>query len=194
MFQRLFSIITILAIAGCASNPFNSKNSPNNVSEQVLKTDITEENVQVETSCRWYTLNKKDCRITKVTAVGTAPSNGGTTMNRSVALMRACDYARANVSQMFNSNVITNRVNRTVAESIEKTGSTAVEEGEGNKQSNNKTNTNDTKLVTTYVVQVQSSKNLEGYRVIKQQVVGDQEVSCTIQYDEEYTRNLTTLH
>ena len=191
MFKKFILVTAAATIAGCST--FNAKNSPNNVSEQTLNTDITEENIQIETSCHWFTLNKKDCRITKVTARGTSPSNGGTTMNRSIAVMRACDYARANVAQMFNTKVITNRVSKTIAESIEKSGSTALEEGETANQKNDRTNTNNTNVVTRYTVQVQSSKDLNGYRVVKQEVVGDQEVSCTIQYDEKYTRNISTL-
>lgn len=191
--KKFILVATVSALAGCASN-FNAKNSPNNVSEQVLKTDITEENVQIESSCHWYIVNKQNCRITKVTATGTSPSNGGTTVNRNVAVMRACDYARANVAQLFNSRVMSNRVSKTIAEAIEKNGGTALEEDETSTQKNNRTNSNNTSIVTRYTVQVQASKDLRGYRVVKQEVVGDQEVSCTIQYDEALNRSLSTLH
>lgn len=187
MFKKLFPIMMVLVIAGCASAP-----SKNSVSDQVLKTNFKEESVEVETSCLW--LHKDQCRITKVTSIGTAPSNGGTVVNRNIALTRACDNSRANVAQFFNSTVTMNRLQKTVSDSVEKTGSTLTEETDSmNKQNNTRANTNDTKYSTVQTIQIQAAKTLEGYRVIKQEVVGDQEVACTIQYDEESARIFGTL-
>jgi hypothetical protein len=188
MNKSLVAITVALAIAGCSSTP-----KVDTVREEVLSTSFQQESIKVQTNCRWWTWDKKSCEITRVESTGTAASNGGTAVNRSNALLRACDNARANVRHWFREEVLSDRITKTVAESVEKSGSTESQNGTagaGVGNSSNRTNNNDTKYQITHTIRVQASGHLEGFRVVNQKVVGDQEVSCTIQWDEGNNRNL----
>ncbi len=186
MMKKSITLAVALAIAGCSSTP-----RVDTVREETLSTSFAQESIKVKTNCRWWTWDKKQCEIVRVESTGTAASNGGTAVNRSNALLRACDNARANVRHWFREEVVSDRITKTIAESVEKSGSTETQNGaSGTGASSNRANDNDTKYLITHTIRVQASGHLEGFRVIKQQVVGDQEVSCTIQWDEDNNRNL----
>lgn len=186
MNKSLVAIGVTLIIAGCSSTP-----RVDTVREETLSTSFAQESIKVKTNCRWWTWDKKSCEIVRVESTGTAASNGGTAVNRSNALLRACDNARANVRHWFREEVLSDRITKTIAESVEKSGSTETQNGvNGTGASSNRANDNDTKYQITHTIRVQASGHLEGFRVINQKVVGDQEVSCTIQWDEDNNRNL----
>lgn len=187
MNKSLVTIAVALGIAGCSSTP-----KVDTVREEVLSTSFQQESIRVQTNCRWYTWDKKNCEITRVESVGVAASNGGTAVNRSNALLRACDTARANVRHWFREEVVSDRITKTVADSVEKSTSTETQgTAETTKsESSNRGNDNNTKYTVTHNIRVQASGHLEGFRVVKQNVVGNQEVSCTIQWDEGNNRNL----
>jgi hypothetical protein len=186
MNKSLVAIGVTLIVAGCTSTP-----RVDTVREETLSTSFAQESIKVKTNCRWWTWDKKQCEIVRVESTGTAASNGGTAVNRSNALLRACDNARANVRHWFREEVLSDRVSKTIADSVEKSGSTETQNGAaGTGATSNRTNDNNTKYQITHTIRVQASGHLEGFRVIKQQVVGDQEVSCTIQWDEDNNRNL----
>ncbi len=188
MNKSLVSIAVAFTIAGCSTT-----SKVDTVREETLSTSFQQESIKVKTNCRWYTINKNQCEIVRVESTGTAASNGGTTVNRSNAMIRACDNARANVRHWFREEVMSDRITKTVAESVEKSGSTENQSSTDNGtkgQTSARSNDNDTKYVVTHTIRVQASGHLEGFRVAKQNVVADQEVSCTIQWDQADNRNL----
>ncbi len=105
---KLLTLVAALAITGCSTTAVT--NSDEQVRNQKLATSFVSERVKIETNCRWYKPFKDDCEIVSIEAVGTAPANGNTVMNRKTALIHAGNNARANVvffCQPTQSNVVT---------------------------------------------------------------------------------------
>lgn len=188
MIKNSLAIAIALVLAGCGST-----SKVDSVREETLSTSFQQESIKVTTNCHWWTWNKKQCEIVRVESTGTAASNGGTTVNRNNALLRACDNARANVRHWFREEVVSNRITKTVADSVEKSSSAETQGNNGDVgagQSSKRGNSNNTHYQITHTIRVQSSGHLAGFRVVKQKVIGDQEVSCTIQWDEGDNINL----
>lgn len=188
MIKKSLAIAIAVVLSGCGST---SKVKP--VNEEKLSTSFQQENIKVTTNCHWWTWDKKQCDIVSVESIGTAASNGGTAVNRNNALLRACDNARANVRHWFHEEVLSNRITKTVAESVEKSSSTDVQGSNGTNlsgQSSNRGNKNDTSYQINHTIRVQANGHLTGFRVVKQNVIGDQEVSCMIRWDEMDNVNL----
>ncbi len=80
---KLLTLVAALAITGCSTTAVT--NSDEQVRNQKLATSFVSERVKIETNCRWYKPFKDDCEIVSIEAVGTAPSNGNTVMNRKTA-------------------------------------------------------------------------------------------------------------
>ena len=206
---KLTALAIAIALAGCASSSKKEESADNKIEPirtQKLATSFKAESITIESECSWFT-SKKNCDITAIEAVGTAATNGNTENNVRVALIRAGDKARANVRHFINEDISSGRVNRTIAKNIEQavdrmkqrapngdTVSISDEEVLKSKQETatdkstnfmERNNYNDTAYNLTENIAVNASGILRGFRVVKQEKIGPQEVAVTLRWDTE---------
>lgn len=187
MKKSLSLIAVAVALTACSSI---GNKAP--ISEQKLSTSFVAEKIKIETKCDWFGMGN-DCKIVAIESVGTAPANGGTTMNRKTAFIRAEMNAKSNVAMFLNDQVTTTRVQTTIAKNIEKAkdrvnsgkedGSTVEMTDQEAKNISLRENTNDTAIHLTETVRTSASAMLRGFIKIREEVTGDQEVAVTVRWD-----------
>lgn len=188
MNKKLVLASVLLALSACSG----SKLKVDTVSEEELSTDFVAENIKV-TSKGCGAVSQafgRECVVLAIESVSTAPSNGGTTVNRKNAMDAACANALANVRHWMGQRVESNRVVERVGESTEISESQETQSSqrdEGSKETSNRENKNNTKIVVTNTVRQQASGFMEGWMPVKQDVVGAQEVSCTMSWSLKNT-------
>lgn len=192
MKSKLICVAVALTISACSTNP----NKVDTVRSEELSTDFVAEGIKV-TSSGCGTVSKllgRKCQILAIESTSTAPSNGGTTNNRKNAMDAACGYALANVRHWMGQRVDSNRTISRTGESTEisESNETQNSKGEGAGSNSNRQNQNDTKVVVTNTVRQTASGFMEGWQPVKQDVVGAQEVSCTMGWSAKNT-NLMKL-
>jgi hypothetical protein len=194
---KLLALATMLSLAGCSSIQ-RGEGEFDQIRNQKLSTSFKQDTIRIETDCSWYTLNKSNCEIVSIESVGTASANGNTESNRRTALIRAGDRARANVRHFIQEDVSSTRVTNTLAKNVEKAGDrmksrtttgevVVMSDVDAEKDTNHsvRENSNDTAYQLSEAIRVNSQGILRGFKVIKQEVVGSQEVSVTIRWDKE---------
>ena len=192
--------ITLAALAGCSTVRTNTDEPIRN---QKLSTSFTQEGVKIETNCAWYTIDKSNCEVIAIESVGTATTNGNTSNNRNTALTRAELRAKANVRHFLQEEITSSRVNTTIAKNVEKakdvvnvksTGEVTMTDQEA-KESNSsvRENSNDTAHQVTETVRANAQGILRGFKDVKQEVTGPQEVSVTIRWDLDSDRTAQQL-
>ena len=192
--NKLITLTLIAAaVTGCSTAVTNSNEQIRN---QKLSTNFVGEGIRIETNCAWYKPWKNDCEIVSIEAVATAPTFGNTVPNRKNALTVAEMYAGANVSHFIKQNITSSRVTSTIAKNVEKARDKlntnhgdheVVEMSDKEAKATNvsvRENSNDTAVQLTTTVRANSTAILRGFRVIKQEVVGAQEVAVTIRWDK----------
>ena len=192
--NKLITLTLIAAaVTGCSTAVTNSNEQIRN---QKLSTNFVGEGIKIETNCAWYKPWKNDCEIVSIEAVATAPTFGNTVPNRKNALTVAEMYAGANVSHFIKQNITSSRVTSTIAKNVEKARDKlntnhgdheVVEMSDKEAKATNvsvRENSNDTAVQLTTTVRANSTAILRGFRVIKQEVVGAQEVAVTIRWDK----------
>jgi hypothetical protein len=185
MKKSLVLVAVALAIAGCNRSP-----KVDTVREEVLSREMVTPEIEV-THSGCGLLSKavgRDCKVVRIDSTATAPSNGGTTVLRSVAFQRACDTARANIAHWMGERVTSDRVSKITGSSVEKADSVENQASTGesqNYETARRENGNDTTLDITNTIRVQSAKYLTGWKSIKDgsPVIGDQEVKCVMRWD-----------
>lgn len=192
-------VLGSLVIAGCASN----KNKVDTVREEVLSRDMVTPEIEVTHSgCGAVNkLLRRKCQIVRIDSVGTAPSNGGTTVLRSNAYLRACDQALANVSHWMGQRVASDRVEKTVGNSNEGSNSKELQnstDSAGNSESSQRQNTNDTRIEIINTIRVSSQQFLVGWKPIREgnPVIDKQEVKCVQRWDRldvDFVHQLSSL-
>ena len=201
MKTTVISLAILALMAGCSSTPKKGEGEIEPIRSQKLSSSFVNESIKIETDCSWYTTNKSKCEIIAIEAVGTASTNGNTANNLRTGLIRAGDYARANVAHFIREDVSSSRVTNTIAKNIEKandrvksrtvTGETVeMSDKDAEKDTNFsiRDNSNDTAHQLTQTVRVNAQSILRGFHTVKQDVVGPQEVSVTIRWDLESQR------
>lgn len=187
MHKNIIGLLVILALAACSSN----KPKVDTVRAEELSTDFVAEGIKV-TSQGCGSMSRlvgRDCVILSIESTSTAPSNGGSTVNRKNAIDAACAYALANVRHWMGERVSSNRVVERTANSTEKSSSNEVQDGtrDGAGATSNRNNANDTKTVVTNIVRRTANGYMEGWQPVNQEVVGAQEVSCTMRWNRNDT-------
>jgi len=188
----LVAVAVGLTMAGCSTT--KNSNPDEQIRNQKLSTSFVSENLKIETDCAWYKLTKTDCKIVAIESTATHPTFGATVNNRSQALGRAKDKAYLQVSEFMKTEITSDRVTTTIAKNLEKArdkvSSGKIAEGEvvemTDKEASNisvRDNANETIVTTTSKIKVETRSILKGFSVIKQEVVGDQEVAVTIRWD-----------
>jgi hypothetical protein len=188
MKSKLIMTGVLLSLAACSSN----QPKVDTVRSEELSTDFVAEGVKV-TSSGCGAVSKmlgRKCQILAIESTSTAPSNGGTTVNRKNAMDAACGYALANVRHWMGQRVDSTRTVQRTGTSTELSGSKESQNSNkdvGAAQSSDRENLNDTKTVVTNTVRQSASGFMEGWQPIKQDVIGAQEVSCTIGWSRKNT-------
>lgn len=196
----VIALAASLALVGCSTTK-RGEGELDGIRTQKLSTSFREDTIRIETDCHWYTINKSDCEIISIESVATASANGNTESNRRTALIRAGDRARAQVRHFIQEDVSSSRVSTTLAKNVEKANDrlkSRTEIGEVVEMSDTdaskdtnfsiRENSNDTAYQIQETIRVNASGILRGFKVVKQEVVGAQEVSVTIRWDKETER------
>lgn len=188
MKNRLMFAAVALSLGACANGPLKV----DTVREEELSTDFVAEGVKVTSSgCgKLSKLIGRECTILAIEATSVAPSNGGTTNNRKNAMDAACGYAIANVRHWMGQRVDSSRVVERVGKSTEVSGSQESQNSDRNvgaSESSVRSNDNDTTVIVTNTVRQSASGFMEGWQPVKQDVVGKQEVSCTMGWSKKNT-------
>ena len=191
----LLPIAVAVALTACSSTK-TVTNGDEPIRNQKLSTSFPTDGIKIETNCAWYKPWKSagDCEVTAVETTATAPTNGATVNNRRSALIHATQNAKANFVHFTNEKLDSTRVNTTIAKNIEKASDKLNSKGddgkvvemtdeEASKTHSVRENSNDTAHHLTTTVRTNASSMLRGFRTIKQDVVGDQEVSVTLRWD-----------
>ena len=194
---KVLLLVSAIALVGC-STVKRGEGEFEQIRNQKLSTSFKQDTIRIETDCAWYTLNKSNCEITSIEAVGTASTNGNTESNRRTALIRAGDRARASVRHFIQEDVSSTRVNTTLAKNVEKasdrmksrttTGEVvSMSDSDAEKDTNHsvRENSNDTAYQLQETIRVNAQGILRGFKVIKQEVTAPQEVAVTIRWDKE---------
>jgi hypothetical protein len=111
--------------------------------------------------------------------------------------------AKANVSHFITEEVTSNRVTSTIAKNIEKAqdrinkgaanGQTVEMSDQEAKNVSARENSNDTAHNVTNTIRANSRSILRGFKVINQDITGDQEVKVVVRWDLESDRTATML-
>ena len=197
MILKLTTVLAIVALSAC-STAKRGEGEFEQIRNQKLSTSFKQDTIRIETDCAWYTINKSNCEIVSIESVGTASTNGNTDSNRRTALIRAGDRARAGVRHFIQEDVSSTRVQNTFAKNIEKandrmksrttTGEVvSMSDTDAEKDTNHsvRENSNDTAYQLNETIRINAQGILRGFKVIKQEVTGAQEVSVTIRWDKE---------
>ena len=197
MYFKIIPLAMLIALVGCSTTK-RGEGEFDQIRTQKLSTTFKQDTIRIETDCAWFTFDKSKCDITSIEAVGTASANGNTESNRRTALIRAGDRARAIVRHFIQEDVSSTRVTNTLAKNVEKasdrmksrttTGEVvAMSDSDAEKDTNHsvRENSNDTAYQLNENIRVNAQGILRGFNVVKQEVVGAQEVSVTIRWDKE---------
>lgn len=204
MKYTLTALAVVAALAGCSTKPVTNSDQP--IRNQKLSTAFVSEGVKIETDCAWYKFSKTECDIISIESVGVAATNGNSANNLRTGLLRAEMQAKANVSHFINEEINSNRVTTTIAKNIEKAqdkinkgapdGQTVEmtdQEAKANQNLSVRENSNDTAHNVTNTIRANSRSILRGFKVISQDVTGDQEVKVTVRWDLESDRAAVML-
>lgn len=188
MKSKLVVIGVMLALGACSNRPLKV----DTVREEELSTDFVAEGIKV-TSKGCGVISQalgRSCSVLAIESTSTSPSNGGTTVNRKNAMDAACAGALANVRHWMGQRVDSTRAVERVGESTEISESQEKQNSNkdvGASQSSNRENLNNTKIVVTNTVRQTAGGFMEGWQPIKQDVIGSQEVSCTMSWSRKNT-------
>ena len=75
---KLIALAGVLALGACSTT--KSVNPDEQIRNQTLTTNFTEDTVKVETNCTWYKFWEKDCKIVAIESTATAWTNGTSTV------------------------------------------------------------------------------------------------------------------
>ena len=188
MKSKLVVVGVMLALGACSNRPLKV----DTVREEELSTSFVAEGIKITSSgCGAVSkLLGRKCEILAIESTSVAPSNGGTTNNRKNAMDAACGYAIANVRHWMGQRVDSTRTVERVGKSTEISGSQESQNSDRNvgaSESSVRSNDNDTTVIVTNTVRQNASGFMEGWQPVNQEVVGKQEVSCTMGWSKNNT-------
>lgn len=196
MKYTLTTLAIIAALAGCSSKPVANSDEP--IRNQKLSTSFTEDNIKIETNCVWYKPWKSDCDVVAIEATASAWTNGASTVQVNEARKVARSEAMANVSHFIKTQVTSTRVTNVIAKHVEKARdlSNGQESEMSDKEAKNlssRENSNDTARTVTRTIRENSESILRGFKVVKEERAGPQEISVTIRWDLNSDRTARML-
>ena len=198
MKKTLTALAITAVLAGCSTTKSVNPDEP--IRNQKLSTSFVSEGIKIETDCAWYKLGKSDCDVTAIEATAVAWTNGATAVQVGEARKVARMEASANVAHFLNEKVTSNRVVTVMAKHLEKakdsvTSDKSVMTDKEAQQLNtvNRENANDTARTVTRNISSNAEAILKGFKTIKEEPVGQQEISVTIRWDLESDRAAAQL-
>jgi hypothetical protein len=193
--KRILSVIAVASVlAACSSTKTVNPDDP--IRNQTLNTTFTDDGVKIITDCAWYKPFKDNCEIVAIEATASTWTNGATSVQVGEARRVARAEAFSNVSNFINKKITSNQVVTTVAKHVEKAKDqynkgNSTESDMTDKEAKNissRENSNDTARTVTRTISEQSESVLRGFRVIKEEKVGQQEVAVTVRWDKDSER------
>lgn len=201
MNRNLLAIAILTTLTACSSTKNNAPvtNHDDQIRSQRLSTNFVADGIKVVTSCKWYNPWKDDCEVIAIESTAVTFTNGNSSANLRNALVIAGDKARAQVSHFIREDITSTRVTNTIAKNVEKAKDvitknpnsqetvdmTDSEAEKTNASTSTRENSNNTARQLTTTVRANSNAILRGFKVIRQDVVGPQEVLVTIRWDQE---------
>ena len=196
-FAKLTTLVLVASLAACSSTK-TTVNPDEPIRNQQLTTSFTEDNVKVITDCKWYKPWQDECNIVAIEATATTWTNGNSPAVVSEARKVARAEAYSNVSHFIRTQITSTRVTQTIAKHVEKAkdefNRNGAEDSEMSDKEAKSTNTsarensNDTARTVTRTIREHSETVLRGFKVIKEEKVGAQEVAVTIRWDKDSDR------
>lgn len=173
----------VATLVGCSTV---SQQQVDTVRNEELSENFVAENIKVTSKgCDSIGTGNK-CTIVGIDSTSTAPSNGGSENNRKTALEAACAFAKANALHMLQGErVDSSRTVERQATGIEISESGEVQTSDlnsGSQSQSNRQNSNNINFVVTNTIRMNSKGFMEGWMVTNQEVIGPQEVSCTVSW------------
>jgi len=198
MKKTLTALAITAVLAGCATTKSVKPDEP--IRNQKLSTSFVSEGIKIETDCAWYKLGKSECDVTAIESTAVAWTNGATAVQVGEARKVARMEASANVAHFLNEKVTSNRVTTVMAKHIEKakdsitSDKSEMSDKEAQKLNTvNRENANDTARTVTRNISANAEAMLKGFKTIKEEPVGQQEISVTIRWDLESDRAAAQL-
>lgn len=199
--------LTVLGVAifltACGSTN-HAVNPDEPIRNQKLSTSFTEDNIKLETDCAWYKFWKSKCEIVAIESTATAWTNGASVVQINEARKVARLEASANVAHFLNEKIVSNRVTNVVAKHVEKARDTLETTGKTESDMTDKEaaqvnkglreNSNDTARTVTRTVHANAETILRGFRTVREQKVGNQEIAVTIRWDKDSDLTSRTLY
>ena len=200
MKHTLTALAVVAVLAGCSSTKTVNPDEP--LRNQKLSTSFVSEGIKIETDCAWYKFTKSDCDVIAIEATAVAWTNGATAVQVGEARKVARMEASANVAHFLKEEITSNRVTSVIAKHVEKakdqlqTNPSNDKVEMTDKEATNlsaRENSNDTARTVTRTIRANSQAILKGFKVIKEEPVGQQEISVTIRWDLESDRTAAIL-
>lgn len=190
----LSTILVASILAACSSTKTVNPDDP--IRNQTLNTTFSDDGVKVTTNCSWYKPWQDECEIVAIEATASTWTNGTTSVQVNEARRVARAEAFSNVSNFINKKITSTQVVSTVAKHVEKAkdqfakGNTTESDMTDKEAKNVSTreNSNDTARNVTRTISEHSESVLRGFRVSKEEKVGQQEVAVTIRWDKDSDR------
>jgi hypothetical protein len=197
--KKTLTVLAITAVlAGCSTTKSVNPDEP--IRNQKLSTSFVSEGIKIETDCAWYKFGKSECDVTAIESTAVAWTNGATAVQVGEARKVARMEASANVAHFLNEKITSNRVTTVMAKHIEKakdsvtTDKSAMTDKEAQQLNTvNRENANDTARTVTRTISANAEAILKGFKTIKEEPVGQQEISVTIRWDLESDRAAAQL-
>jgi hypothetical protein len=197
--KKTLTVLAITAVlAGCSTTKSVNPDEP--IRNQKLSTSFVGEGIKIETDCAWYKFGKSECDVVSIESTAVAWTNGATAVQVGEARKVARMEASANVAHFLNEKITSNRVTTVMAKHIEKakdsiTSDKSVMTDKEAQQLNtvNRENANDTARTVTRNISANAEAILKGFKTIKEEPVGQQEISVTIRWDLESDRAAAQL-
>jgi hypothetical protein len=198
MKKTLTALAITAVLAGCSTTKSVNPDEP--IRNQKLSTSFVSEGIKIETDCAWYKFGKSECDVVSIESTAVAWTNGATAVQVGEARKVARMEASANVAHFLNEKITSNRVTTVMAKHIEKakdsiTSDKSVMTDKEAQQLNtvNRENANDTARTVTRNISANAEAILKGFKTIKEEPVGQQEISVTIRWDLESDRAAAQL-
>lgn len=196
---KTLSLAVLIAVTGCSSTKNISESDF--IRNQKLSTTFKQDSIKIETDCSWFTIDKSKCEIIAIESTASTATNGNTDSNRRTALTRADMIARANIRYFIQEEINGTKFTSTVAKNVEKANDrikskvnsnqeVSMSEEDAAKDNNYilRENSNDTAYQLRENIRINAQGILRGFKVIKQEVTGPQEVTVTIRWDKDSER------
>jgi hypothetical protein len=199
MKKTLTALAITAVLAGCSTTKSVNPDEP--IRNQKLSTSFVSEGIKIETDCAWYKPGKSECDVIAIESTAVAWTNGATSVQVGEARKVARMEASANVAHFLNEKITSNRVTTVMAKHIEKAKDTITSDKKSEmtdkeaQQLNtvNRENANDTARTVTRNISANAEAILKGFKTIKEETVGQQEISVTIRWDLESDRAAAQL-